>query len=57
MMQRLAAVGIDMTAVGRSLEENGIASFEKAYQDVLARLSEMAAAQRRTARHRRKADR
>ncbi|WTK91964.1 hypothetical protein OG558_24455 [Kribbella sp. NBC_01510] len=39
IMERLAAVGIDMTAVGRTLEENGIASFEKAYQDVLAKLT------------------
>jgi transaldolase len=39
LMQRLAAVGIDMTVVGRALEDNGIASFEKAYQDVLANLA------------------
>ncbi|RZU16336.1 transaldolase [Kribbella rubisoli] len=52
IMERLAVVGIDMTAVGRTLEENGIASFEKAYQDVLAKLTEMKAAQRRTAQRR-----
>jgi transaldolase len=39
LMLRLAAVGIDMTAVGRTLEDNGIASFEKAYRDVLADLT------------------
>ena len=38
-MQRLAAVGIDMTAVGRTLEDNGIASFDKAYQDILRTLA------------------
>ncbi|MFC5262815.1 transaldolase [Kribbella qitaiheensis] len=44
LMLRLAAVGIDMTAVGRALEDNGIASFDKAYQDVLANLTNLAAA-------------
>jgi transaldolase len=44
LMVRLAAVGIDMTAVGRTLEDNGIASFDKAYQDVLANLTNLAAA-------------
>ncbi|TCC07199.1 transaldolase [Kribbella soli] len=43
LMERLAAVGIDMTAVGRTLEDNGIASFNKAYQDVLANLTNLAA--------------
>ncbi len=43
LMQRLAAVGVDMTAVGRTLEDNGIASFNKAYQDVLANLTNLAA--------------
>jgi transaldolase len=38
-MQRLAAVGIDMTAVGRTLEGDGIAGFEKAYRGVLADLT------------------
>lgn len=57
IMERLAAVGIDMTAVGRTLEENGIAGFEKAYHDVLAKLTEMAAAQRRTVPRRRRAHR
>lgn len=42
LMGRLAAVGIDMTAVGRTLEDNGIASFNKAYQDVLANLTNLA---------------
>ncbi|MEV6269441.1 transaldolase family protein [Kribbella sp. NPDC051936] len=39
IMQRLAAAGIDMTAVGRTLEDNGIAGFEKAYRGVLADLT------------------
>ena len=39
LILQLAAVGIDMTAVGRTLEENGIAAFEKAYRDVLADLT------------------
>jgi transaldolase len=44
LMQRLEAVGIDMTVVGRALEDNGIAGFEKAYHDVLANLTNLAAA-------------
>lgn len=43
LMQQLAAVGVDMTAVGHTLEDNGIASFNKAYQDVLANLTVLAA--------------
>ncbi|TDW84313.1 transaldolase [Kribbella pratensis] len=43
LMQRLTAVGVDMTAVGHTLEDNGIASFNKAYQDVLANLTNLAA--------------
>jgi transaldolase len=39
LMLRLATVGIDMTAVGRTLEDNGIASFDMAYHDVLANLA------------------
>jgi len=39
IMQRLAALGIDLTAVGRALEDSGIAGFEKAYRDVLADLT------------------
>ncbi|WP_327640783.1 transaldolase [Kribbella sp. NBC_00482] len=39
LMLHLAAAGIDMAAVGRTLEENGIAGFEKAYRDVLADLT------------------
>ena len=46
VMQRLAAVGIDMTAVGRTLESDGIAGFEKAYRGVLA---DLAASARSTA--------
>ena len=43
LVQRLTAVGVDMTAVGHTLEDNGIASFNKAYQDVLANLTNLAA--------------
>lgn len=39
LMLRLAKVGIDMTAVGCTLEDNGIASFNKAYHKVLANLA------------------
>jgi len=39
VIRRLAAAGIDMTAVGRTLEDNGIAAFEKAYRDALADLT------------------
>src|SRR4051794_702230 len=39
VMLQLAAVGIDMNAVGRPLEDNGIASFEKAHRDVVAHLT------------------
>lgn len=39
LMLRLVAVGVDLTAVGRRLEDNGIASFDKAYQDVLTSLA------------------
>jgi transaldolase len=44
LMLRLAAVGIDMTAVGRTLEDNGIANFDKAYHEVLANLAATAQA-------------
>jgi transaldolase len=39
LMLRLTTVGIDLTAVGRTLEDNGIASFDKAYHEVLANLA------------------
>ncbi|TDO66465.1 transaldolase [Kribbella sp. VKM Ac-2571] len=39
LMRRLTDVGVDMNAVGHTLEDNGIASFHKAYQDVLANLT------------------
>ena len=52
LMLRLAAAGVDMTAVGRTLEDNGIASFDKAYQDVLANLTNLAAAPRTPGRTR-----
>jgi transaldolase len=44
LMLRLATVGIDMTAVGRTLEDNGIAGFDKAYQGVLTNLTNLTAA-------------
>jgi transaldolase len=44
LMLRLATVGIDMTAVGRTLEDNGIASFDMAYQGVLTNLTNLTAA-------------
>jgi transaldolase len=44
LMRRLAAVGIDMNAVGRTLEDNGIATFEKAYHEVLSNLAASAQA-------------
>src|SRR4051794_40923717 len=39
VMRRLAAVGVDMDNVGRTLEDQGIASFHKSYQDVLGALA------------------
>ncbi|MEU4602600.1 transaldolase [Kribbella sp. NPDC023972] len=38
LMSRLAGLGIDMDDVGRTLEENGIAAFDAAYDDVLTGL-------------------
>jgi transaldolase len=40
LMSRLAALRIDMDDVGHTLEENGIAAFDAAYDDVLAGLSD-----------------
>lgn len=39
LMQQLAAVGVDLEAVGHTLEENGVASFGTAYHDILAKLA------------------
>jgi transaldolase len=39
LMQRLAALGIYMDVVGRTLDDNGIASFDEAYHHVLADLA------------------
>ena len=39
VMQSLAAVGIDMDAVGLTLEDNGIENFDKAYHDILQTLA------------------
>ncbi|MET7280772.1 transaldolase [Kribbella sp. NPDC005582] len=44
LMLRLADIGVDMTAVGRTLEESGIAKFDQAYRGVLADLTKLAAA-------------
>jgi transaldolase len=38
-MRRLAAVGVDMDDVGRTLEDRGVASFHKSYQEVLDALA------------------
>jgi transaldolase len=38
VMQRLAAVGVDMDDVGRTLEDQGVASFDKSFEQVLAAL-------------------
>jgi transaldolase len=38
VMQEMAAVGVDMDVVGLTLEDNGIASFTEAYNDILATL-------------------
>lgn len=38
VMQRLAAAGVDMDDVGRTLEQEGVASFTKSFQEVLAAL-------------------
>ena len=38
VMQRLAAAGVDMEDVGRTLEQEGVASFMKSFQEVLAAL-------------------
>jgi transaldolase len=54
LMQHLATIGIDMTAVGRILEDNGITSFNKAYQDVLANLTNLATAPQTPSRTREK---
>jgi transaldolase len=38
-LDHLEAIGIDMTAVGRTLEDAGVASFAKSFDDVLATLA------------------
>ena len=43
VMDDLARVGVDMAAVGRTLEEEGVASFAKSYDELLATLQEKAA--------------
>jgi transaldolase len=39
VMRRLAAVGVDMDDVGLTLEDQGVASFHKSYQEVLDALA------------------
>jgi transaldolase len=39
LLQQLAAVGIDMDEVGHTLEDNGVASFDTAYQGILETLA------------------
>jgi transaldolase len=39
VMRRLAAVGVDMDDVGRTLEDQGVAGFHTSYQQVLAALA------------------
>ena len=38
-MRRLASAGIDMDDVGLTLEDKGVASFHKSFQDMLAGLA------------------
>jgi transaldolase len=38
-MHRLAAAGIDMDDVGLALEEQGVASFRRSYEEVFAPLT------------------
>jgi transaldolase len=42
VMDRLAAVGVDMRDVGRTLEEQGVAGFRESFAHVLAALDEKA---------------
>jgi transaldolase len=39
VMRRLAAVGVDMDDVGRTLEDRGVAAFHESYQEVLEALA------------------
>lgn len=43
VMRRLAGIGIDMDDVGLALEDQGVAGFDKSFQDILARLAAKAA--------------
>lgn len=42
-MARLAAVGVDMDDVGRTLEQEGVASFAKSFDELMGSLSDKAA--------------
>ena len=42
VMRRLASAGIDMDDVGLTLEDKGVASFHKSFQDMLAGLAAQA---------------
>lgn len=44
VLDRLAAVGVDMDDVGRVLTDQGVAAFNRAYHDILAHLEPMTAA-------------
>ena len=43
VMDELAKVGVDMADVGRTLEEEGVASFSKSFDELMGTLSEKAA--------------
>ncbi|HEX3621060.1 MAG TPA: transaldolase [Acidimicrobiales bacterium] len=43
VMDDLARVGVDMTAVGHTLEEEGVASFTKSFDELMSSLSDKAA--------------
>jgi len=43
VMEDLARVGVDMADVGRTLEEEGVASFAKSFDELMASLSDKAA--------------
>ncbi len=43
VMDDLAKVGVDMTEVGRTLEEEGVASFSKSFDELMGTLNEKAA--------------
>jgi transaldolase len=42
VMERLARVGVDMTDVGRTLEDEGVASFSKSFDELMGALADKA---------------